>query len=122
MNQGNASQALKDLEAVKPYEMGGAGTIVNYLYPAYLRGQAYLLAHNPNAAVAEFQKLIDHNGVVLNFVTGALVHLQLGRAYGMAGETPKAKTAYQDFFTLWNEADPEIPALGEAKAEFAALH
>ena len=121
LDQGNASQALRDLEAVKPYELGGAGTIVNYLYPAYLRGQAYLLVHNPNAALDEFQKLVDHSGVVLNFVTGALVHLQLGHAYAMAGETANARTAYQDFFTLWNEADPEIPALSEAKAEFAEL-
>jgi eukaryotic-like serine/threonine-protein kinase len=70
LNQDNASQALKDLEIARPYELGGAGTTVNYIYPAYLRGQAYLLAHNANAAAAEFQKLLDHRGIVLNFVTG----------------------------------------------------
>jgi len=85
LNQGNSSQALKDLEVARPYELGGAGTLINYIYPAYLRGQAHLLAHNPNAAAAEFQKLLDYRGIVLNFVTGALAHLQLGRAYATAG-------------------------------------
>jgi hypothetical protein len=69
LDEGNASQALSDLEAVRPYELGGAGTTINYVYPAYLRGEAYLLAHNANAAAAEFQKLLDHGGIVLNFVT-----------------------------------------------------
>jgi hypothetical protein len=66
LNRGNASQALKDLEIARPYELGGAGTIINYIYPAYLRGRAYLLAHNANAAAGEFQKLVDHRGIVLN--------------------------------------------------------
>jgi eukaryotic-like serine/threonine-protein kinase len=121
LNQGNTSQALKDLQVAKPYELGGAGMTINYVYPAYLRGQAYLLEHNPKAATAEFQKLVDHSGIVLNFVTGALAHLQLGRAYAMAGETAKAKKEYQDFFTLWKDADSEIPVLSEAKSEYANL-
>jgi tetratricopeptide (TPR) repeat protein len=121
LNQGNASHAVKDLEIARPYELGGAGTTINYIYPAYLRGQAYLLAHNANAAVGEFQKLVDHRGIVLNFVTGALAYLQLGRAYAMAGDTAKAKTAYQDFFALWKAADPDIPMLGQAKTEYANL-
>jgi len=79
------------------------------------------MAHNGTAAAAEFQKLLDHRGIVLNFVTGALAHLQLGRAYAMAGDTAKAKSAYQDFFTLWKDADPDIPILKEAKAEYAKL-
>jgi hypothetical protein len=121
LNQGNASQALKDLEIARPYELGGAGTTINYIYPAYLRGQAYLLAHNANAAAGEFQKLLDHRGIVLNFVTGTLAYLQLGRAYAMAGDTAKAKTAYQDFFALWKSADPDIPMLSQAKTEYANL-
>jgi eukaryotic-like serine/threonine-protein kinase len=121
LNQGNASQAVKDLEIARPYELGGAGMIINYIYPAYLRGQGYLLAHNALAAVGEFQKLVDHRGIVLNFVTGALAYLQLGRAYAMAGDTAKAKTAYQDFFALWKEADPDIPILGQSKTEYAIL-
>jgi len=120
LNKGNASQALVYLEAAAPYELQNA-TIINYLYPAYVHGQAYLLAHNGNAAAAEFQKLLDHRGIVLNFVTGSLSHLQIGRAYAMAGDTAKAKSAYQDFLTLWKDADPDIPILKEAKAEYAKL-
>jgi tetratricopeptide (TPR) repeat protein len=121
LNQGRSSQALVSLETAAPYELGSAGTFINYLYPAYVHGQASLLAHNGNAAASEFQKLLDHRGIVLNFVTGALAHLQLARAYAMAGDTAKAKTAYQDFFTLWKDADPDIPILKQAKAEYAKL-
>jgi serine/threonine protein kinase/tetratricopeptide (TPR) repeat protein len=117
----NSSQAVVDLEPAGPYELGEAGTFINYLYPAYVRGQAYLLAHNGTAAAAEFQKLLDHRGIVTNFVTGSLAHLQLGRAYAMSGDTAKAKTAYQDFLTLWKDADPDIPLLKEARAEYAKL-
>jgi hypothetical protein len=91
------------------------------LYPAYERGQAYLLAHNGTAAAAEFQKLLDHRGILGNFVTGSLAHLQIGRAYAMSGDTAKAKAAYQDFFTLWKEADPDVPILKQAKTEYAKL-
>jgi eukaryotic-like serine/threonine-protein kinase len=121
LGKGNSSQALVDLEPAAPYELGSAGTFINYCYPAYVRGEAYLLAHNGTAAAAEFQKLLDHRGIVTNFVTGALAHLQIGRAYAMAGDTAKAKAAYQDFFTLWKDADPDVPILKEAKAEYAKL-
>ncbi len=117
---GNSSQAIVDLEAAAPYEMGQAG-LVNYLYPAYVRGQAYLSGHNGPAAAAKFQKLLDHRGIVQNFVTGSLAHLQIGRAYVMAGETAKAKAAYNDFFTFWKDADPDIPILKQAKVEYAKL-
>jgi len=120
LNLGNSSQAIVDLEAAAPYELGDAG-FVNYLYPAYVRGQAYLLAHNGTAAAAESQKLLDHRGIVQNFVTGALAHLQIGRAYTMSGDTSKAKTAYNDFLTLWKDADPDIPILEQAKTEYAKL-
>jgi hypothetical protein len=72
-------------------------------------------------STAELQKLLDHRGCILNIVTGALVHLQVGRAYAMAGESAKAKSAYKDFLTLWKDADPDIPNLKEAKAEYAKL-
>jgi len=122
LNKGNSSQALVDLEAAAPYELGAPPPLdMGTLYPAYLRGQAYLLAHNGTAAAAEFQKLLDHRGIVLNFVTGSLAHLQLGRAYAMSGDTAKARTAYKDFFALWKDADPDIPILKEAKAEYAKL-
>jgi eukaryotic-like serine/threonine-protein kinase len=121
ISKGNSSQGVSDLEPAAPYELGDAETFINYLYPAYVRGQAYLLAHNGTAAAAEFQKLLDHRGIVGNFVTGSLAHLQAGRAYAMAGDTAKAKAAYQDFLTLWKDADPDIPLLKEAKTEYAKL-
>jgi tetratricopeptide (TPR) repeat protein len=121
LNKGNSSQAIAYLQAAAAYELGTTGTNINYLYPAYLRGQAYLIAHNETAAAAEFQKLLDHRGVVLNFVTGSLAHLQIGRAYAMAGETAKAKTAYQDFFGLWKDADSDIAILKQAKTEYVKL-
>jgi tetratricopeptide (TPR) repeat protein len=121
LNQGNSSQALESLEATSPYELGLTQTFINYLYPAYVRGQAYLLAHNGTAATAEFQKLLDHRGIVGNFVTGSLAHLQIGRAYAMAGDTAKAQAAYQDFFNIWKDADSNIPILKEAKAEYTKL-
>jgi tetratricopeptide (TPR) repeat protein len=120
LGAGNAAQSLELLQAVAPYELGGPPPLGN-LYPAYLRGQAYLAAHQGKEAAAEFQKLLDHRGTVVNFPLGALAHLQLGRAYAMSGGTAKAKTAYQDFFTLWKDADPDIPILKEAKAEYAKL-
>jgi hypothetical protein len=122
LSRGNSSQALVDLEAAAPYELGGPPPLQEgTIYPAYLRGQAYLLAHNGTAAIAEFQKLLDHPGILLNFVTGSLAHLQIGRAYAMEGDTAKAKAAYQDFFNLWKDADSDIPILKEARAEFAKL-
>ena len=90
------------------------------LYPIYLRGEAYL-GSDPANATAEFQKIIEHPGLVWNCVTGALAHLELGRAYARSGDKAKAREAYQDFLTLWNEADPDIPVLKEAKTEFANL-
>jgi len=91
------------------------------LYPAYLRCHAYLMAHNGPAAAAEFQKFLDHRGIVLNFSLAALGHLGLARAYIASGDTTKAKAAYQDFLALWKDADPDIPILKEAKAEYAKL-
>ena len=121
LNKGNSSQALKYLEAVAPYELGTADTFINYLYPAYVRGQAYLRTHKGTAAAAEFQKMLDHRGIVQNFVTGSLAHLQIGRAYAMAGDTAKAKAAYQGFFALWKDADLDVPILKQAKVEYANL-
>ena len=92
------------------------------MYPVYIRGQAQLAAHNGAAAATEFQKFLDHRGVTLNFPLGALAHLGLARAYAMQGDTAKARAAYNDFFTLWKDADPEIPILIAAKSEYAKLH
>jgi len=118
LSKRNSSQSLVNLEAAAPYEL--AQWVAN-LYPAYVRGQAYLLEHDGAAAAAEFQKMLDHRGIVKNVVTGSLAHLQIGRAYVMAGDTAKAKAAYQDFFGLWKDADLDIPILKQAKAEYAKL-
>ena len=91
------------------------------LYPVYLRGEAYVAEHQGSAAAAEFQKILDHPGVVVNEPIGALAHLGLARAYALSGDTAKAHAAYQDFLTLWKDADPDIPILIAAKAEYAKL-
>ena len=121
LKKNNPSQAIVDLEAAAPYEVGQSGVNIACLYPAYIRGEAYLAEHNGTAAALEFQKLLDHPGIVGNYVTGVLVHLQLGRAYALQGDTAKATAAYQDFFTLWKDADPDTPILKQARAEFAKL-
>jgi serine/threonine protein kinase/tetratricopeptide (TPR) repeat protein len=122
LNGHNAAQALIDLEATTPYELGQPPQFqLGTLYPAYLRGQAQLMAHNGGAAVLEFQKIIDHRGIVLNYPLGALAYLGLARSYALSGDTPKAKAAYQDFLMLWKDADSDIPILKEAKADYAKL-
>ncbi len=108
--------------AAAPYELGGFVETLNVLYPVYLRGEAYLAAKQGIAAAAEFEKILDHPGLVRNAPIGALAHLQLGRANALSGDTDKAKSAYNDFLTLWKDADPDIPVLKEAKAEYAKLH
>jgi eukaryotic-like serine/threonine-protein kinase len=123
LNRGNSSQALVSLQTVAPYELGQPSpSPLGTLYPAYLRGQAYLLAHNGPAAVSEFQKLLDHPGIALNFPLGVLARLQLARAYATAGDTRNAKGAYKDFLTLWKDADPEVLILRQARAEYAELN
>jgi serine/threonine protein kinase/tetratricopeptide (TPR) repeat protein len=107
--------AIRVLQTAVPYELGFG------LYAAYFRGLAYLAAHQGGEAAAEFQRILDHRGIVLNSPIGALAHLQLGRAYAVQGDTAKAKAAYQDFLTLWKDADPDIPILKQAKAEYAKL-
>jgi eukaryotic-like serine/threonine-protein kinase len=115
MNRNNPGKAIEILQPVIPYDLAN----LRGLSSVYDRGQAYLLLHKGNEAAAEFQKILDHPGVVFNSVTGALAHLQLGRAYAMAGDEAKARAAYQDFFALWKDADPDIPILKQAKAEYA---
>jgi tetratricopeptide (TPR) repeat protein len=118
----NSTQAVLSLEPAVPYDLAGPPQFqLGTMYPAFIRGQAYLLAHNGAAAAAEFQRVLDHSGIVLNFVTGSLAHLQIGRAYALSGDTAKAKAAYQDFLALWKDADPDIPILKQAKAEYAKL-
>jgi len=116
----NPSQAILDLEATTPYELGGP-LMFPYLYPSWIRGQAYLAANNGTAAALEFKKLIDHSGVVLNQPIASLARLQIARAYAMQGDTAKAKATYHDFLMLWKDADPDIPILKQAKAEYVKL-
>ncbi len=123
LNRRNPAGSIELLRSTASYELGAPEPllIVGTMYPVYLRGEAYLLAHEGKEAAAEFQKIIDHPGVVLNFPLGALAHLQLGRAYALQGEVAKARAAYQDFLALWKDADPDIPILKEAKTEYAQL-
>jgi serine/threonine protein kinase/tetratricopeptide (TPR) repeat protein len=122
LNANNPAQATVFLEAAAPYELGQPAQLqLGTMYPAYIRGQAQLMAHNGPAGAAEFQKFLDHRGLVTNFPLGALAHLGLARAYALSGDTVKAKSAYQDFLGLWKDADPDIPILKEAKAEYAKL-
>ena len=86
-----------------------------------VRGEAHLAAHQGVEAAAEFQKILDHRGIVVSDPVGALARLQLGRAFALAGDPTKARTGYQDFLTLWNDADPDIPILSQAKAEYVEL-
>ena len=122
LNSGNARAALDALIAAAPYELGHTNEDFTFaLYPIYFRGQAYLAAKNGAAAAGEFQKILDHASIVGNEPIGALAHLGLARACSLSGNTAKAKSAYQDFFTLWKDADPDIPLLMQAKAENAKL-
>jgi tetratricopeptide (TPR) repeat protein len=119
------SEAVDRLQRAVPYDLATPGTafyaMFGGLYTAYVRGQAYLAAGRGQEAVAEFQKVLDHRGVVLADPVGVLAHLQLGRAYKLLNDLPKAKSAYQSFLNLWKDADQDIPILKEAIAEYGKL-
>jgi predicted Zn-dependent protease len=117
----NPAGALSALQGFS-YELSPGVPGAGYgLYPVYVRGQAYLMAREGKEAEAEFQKILDHRSIVLNSPAGALAHLGLGRARALQGDTAKARSAYQDFLTLWKNADADIPILMQAKAEYAKL-
>ena len=120
LSRNDSGNAIQLLQAATPYETGG-GLPISALYPVFVRGQAFLKARQGALAAAEFQKVIDHRGIVLNLPIGALAHLYLGRAYALQGEPAKARRSYQDFLALWKDADPDIPILKQAKAEYAKL-
>jgi len=122
LSANNPGQALVFLEATAPYELGAPPQFqLGTMYPVFIRGHVQLMARNGAAAASEFQKFLDHRGVTINYPLGTLAHLGLARAYALSGDTAKARTAYQDFFALWKDADPDIPILKEAKAEYAKL-
>jgi tetratricopeptide (TPR) repeat protein len=120
----NSEQAIEALQAAVPYELGlpGDGSFTPGMYPVYVRGQAYLAAKRGGEAAIEFQKILTWRGVALNEPIAALAHLGLARAYALQADTAKARVAYQDFLTLWKDADPDIPIFVAAKAECAKLH
>jgi eukaryotic-like serine/threonine-protein kinase len=119
----DTSKAIKLLQAALPFELGQPyiGDVTTNMYPVYVRGKVYLAAHQGDEAALEFQKILEQRGIVLNSPLGALARLQLGRAYAMSGNTANARAAYEDFLTLWKDADPDIPILEQAKAEYAKL-
>ena len=123
LGAGDSAKAIKLLETAALYELSipGQAGFAPALYPIYVRGEAYRAAKNAAAARAEFQKILDHRGVVFNELIGVLAHLGLARSYALEGDTSKSRSAYQDFFTLWKNADANLPLLREAKAEYGKL-
>jgi len=133
LNKRNPAAALNALQASSPIELGSIQFVANVscLYHVYIRGEAYLAAGQGSAAAAEFQKILDHSGIVWNCWTGALARLGVARANVLQAKTSqgadadaarvRALAAYKDFLTLWKDADPDIPILKEAKAEYAKL-
>ena len=119
LESGQPEKAVEVLASALPYDLGGPDTVNFTLYPAYVRGEALLRARRGEEAAVEFQKIADHPGAVGNQLIGALARLGLGRAYALSGHEQQAKAAYQDFLTLWKNADPDIPILKQAKAEYA---
>jgi len=117
LKRGNSERALELFEPSIPYEAGWLDLYV----PAYLRGEAYLRARRAPEAAGEFQKIIDHPGVVGNNEIGPVAQVGLARAYALQGDNAKAKAAFQALFTLWKDADPDIPILIEARSEYARL-
>jgi tetratricopeptide (TPR) repeat protein len=125
LNQGEPAKAVEQLRVAIPYELGTAPSsffgFFGTFYPIYLRGEAYLAANRGAEAAAEFQKILDHRAIVFSDPIGALARLQLGRAFALSGDKIKAKAAYQDFLTLWKDADSDLPILKQAQAEYAKL-
>jgi len=121
LGRNTAKKAVEVLQIVSPYELGATGSSAfsPALYPVYVRGQAFLAARQGNEAAVEFRKVLDHRGVIVNEPIGALAYLGLARAYRLQGDTANAKTWYRDFLSIWKDADPDIPILKQAKAEYA---
>jgi len=118
----DAAEAIAALTVSTPHELGQTTQEADFvLYPVYVRGLAYLEAKQGVAAAGEFRKVVDHPGLVQNEPIGALARLGLGRAYALSAETSQAHASYRDFLTLWKDADPDIPILKQAKAEYAKL-
>lgn len=126
LNRGDPAAAIESLESAAPYELGTPRSALHAnfgaLYPVYERGEAYLAIRRGAEAAVEFQKILDHRGIAGSDPIGALAHLQLARAYVLAGDLVRAKSAYQNFLALWRNADPDTPVLKQARAEYAKLN
>ena len=123
IDRGDPQKAIELLSMASEYELGEPVQWPSHgtLYPVYVRGEAYLRAGDAVRAATEFQKIVDHRGVVANFPLGALARVQLGRAYKLGGDVEKAREAYAAFLVVWLDADPNIPILKQAKSEYAKL-
>jgi eukaryotic-like serine/threonine-protein kinase len=133
LHQNSPAGAAHDLQDASVIEFGGISFVENIscLYPTYIRGEAYLAAGQARKAAAEFQKILDHSGIVWNCWTGALAHVGVARANALQAKSlqeaeaeaarARALTAYREFLTLWKDADPDVPILKQAKAECAKL-
>jgi eukaryotic-like serine/threonine-protein kinase len=124
LDRNNPDQAIALLDKAAPYELGTptpTPIVGAFLYPAYVRGEAYLALHRAKDAAAEFQKFIDHRDAVANCPLAVLAQLQLARSYAMGGEHVKAKSAYQNLLAIWKDADSDIPIYRQTKAEYEKL-
>ncbi len=126
LGKGKPADSVERLQTALQYELAINGLNFNHFYlgglhSAYVRGEALVAAHHYAEAVAEFQKILDHRGIVGADPIGALAHLELGRAFALSGDKTKGKAAYEAFLALWKDADPGIPVLKQAKAEYARL-
>jgi len=124
LSRNDPTHAIEILQTATAYELGAAGPqpeLGEMCYPVYLRGQAYLTLHQGTKAASEFRKFLDHKGVVINSPLAALARLGLARAYVLEDDTTHARSGYQDFLTLWKDADPDIPILVAAKSESAKI-
>jgi tetratricopeptide (TPR) repeat protein len=121
LQRGDAAKAIEQLQSAIPYEAGLPRLLVGAMYPVYVRGEAFLAEGRGAQAAAEFQKILDHRGVVVSDPVGALAWLELGRAYRMDGDSAKAKAAYGAFLALWKDADRDVPVLQEARRESAGI-
>jgi tetratricopeptide (TPR) repeat protein len=115
------TQAIELVREAKAIELGTPTNFPLFLCPVYVRGEAYLALHDGSRAAGEFQKFVDHPGLVSTFPWGALARLGLARAYALQGDTPKARAVYEDFLAVWKDADPNLPLLKRAKTEYARL-
>ena len=126
LGRGNPTDGVERLQIANQYELAANGLNFNHFYlgglhSAYVRGEAFLAGHRYAEAAAEFQKILDHRGIVGLDPIGALAYLQLGRVFASAGDKAKAKAAYEAFLALWKDADPDLPVLRSAKAEYDRL-